>query len=46
MKDTIHKTRKIMVTGYQSMQTLIVALNKNADKYLVEPVEIKIFSIH
>jgi DNA-binding NtrC family response regulator len=40
MKDTVPRTRKIMVTGYPSMQNAIGALNKNADAYLVKPVEI------
>jgi DNA-binding NtrC family response regulator len=29
-----------MVTGYPSMQNAIAALNKNADAYLVKPVDI------
>ena len=33
------KTRKIMITGYPSMQNAITALNKNADAYLVKPVD-------
>ncbi len=41
MKDTVPRTRKIMVTGYPSMQNAIGALNKNADAYLVKPVEIE-----
>ena len=40
MKDTVPRTRKIMVTGYPSMQNAIAALNKNADAYLVKPVDI------
>ena len=34
IKDTVPRTRKIMVTGYPSMQNAIAALNKNADAYL------------
>jgi DNA-binding response OmpR family regulator len=30
-----------MVTGYPSMQNAIAALNKNADAYLVKPVDIE-----
>ena len=41
MKDTIPKTRKIMVTGYPSMQNAITALNKNADVYLIKPVDLE-----
>jgi DNA-binding NtrC family response regulator len=41
MKDTIPRTRKIMVTGYPSMQNAVDALNKNADVYLIKPVDIE-----
>jgi len=41
MKDTTPRTRKIMITGYPSMQTAITALNKNADAYLIKPVNIE-----
>ena len=41
MKDTVPRTRKIMVTGYPSMQNAIKALNKNADAYLIKPVDIE-----
>ena len=41
MKDTVPRTRKIMVTGYPSMQNAIAALNKNADAYLVKPVNVE-----
>ncbi len=41
MKETVPKTRKIMVTGYPSMQNAISALNKNADAYLLKPVDIE-----
>ena len=41
MKDTVPRTRKIMVTGYPSMQNVITALNKNADAYLIKPVNIE-----
>ena len=41
MKDATPRTRKIMVTGYPSMQNAITALNKNADAYLVKPVDIE-----
>ncbi len=41
MKDTTPRTRKIMVTGYPSMQNAITALNKNADAYLIKPVNIE-----
>jgi len=41
MKDAVPKIRKIMVTGYPSMQNAITALNKNADAYLTKPVDIE-----
>ena len=40
MKDSVPKIRKIMVTGYPSMQNALGALNKNADAYLIKPVDI------
>ena len=40
MKDNIPKTRKIMITGYPSIQNAIAALNKNADAYLIKPVDV------
>jgi len=46
MMGTVPKTRKIMVTGYPSMQNAISALNKNADAYLVKPINVeKLLSI-
>ncbi len=41
IKDTVPRTRKIMVTGYPSMQNAISALNKNADAYLIKPIDIE-----
>jgi two-component system nitrogen regulation response regulator NtrX len=41
IKDSVPRTRKIMLTGYPSMQNAIAALNKNADAYLVKPIEIE-----
>jgi DNA-binding NtrC family response regulator len=41
MKDGVPRTRKIMVTGYPSIQNAIGALNKNADAYLLKPVDIE-----
>ena len=42
MRNNVPKTRKIMVTGYPSMQNAISALNKKADAYLVKPVSVEI----
>ena len=41
IKDTVPHTRKIMVTGYPSMQIAVAALNKNADAYLIKPVNVE-----
>lgn len=41
MKDATPRTRKIMVTGYPSMQNAITALNRNADAYLIKPVNVE-----
>ena len=41
LKDGIPRTRKIMVTGYPSMQNAISALNKNAEAYLLKPVDVE-----
>jgi DNA-binding NtrC family response regulator len=41
MKETVPRTRKIMVTGYPSIQNAISALNKNADAYLLKPVDVE-----
>ena len=41
MKVTIPRTRKIMVTGYPSIQNAISAVNKNADAYLLKPVDVE-----
>jgi DNA-binding NtrC family response regulator len=39
MRDSVPRTRKVMVTGYPSMQNAIDALNKNADAYLLKPLD-------
>src|SRR5208283_4222466 len=41
MKDAVPRTRKIMMTGYPSMKNAIAALNKNADIYLIKPIDIE-----
>ena len=40
MKDSVPKIRKIIVTGYPTMQNAIDAVNKKADAYLTKPVEV------
>ena len=39
MKDDLPRTRKIMVTGYPSMQNAVDAVNERADAYLIKPVD-------
>jgi len=41
MKDTVPKVRKIMITGYPSMQNAIEAVNRKADAYIVKPVDVE-----
>jgi DNA-binding response OmpR family regulator len=41
IKDTVPKTRKIMITGYPSKENVIKSLNKHADIYLIKPVKIE-----
>jgi DNA-binding NtrC family response regulator len=41
MKPAVPRTRRIMVTGYPSTQNAIEALNKNADAYLIKPVDVE-----
>jgi len=41
MEDSVPRSRKIMVTGYPSMQNAISAVNKRADAYLIKPVDIE-----
>jgi DNA-binding NtrC family response regulator len=37
VKDTTPKMRKIIITGYPSVQNAIEALNKDADAYILKP---------
>jgi DNA-binding NtrC family response regulator len=40
MKDTVPKVRKIIVTGFPSLQNAIEAVNRKADAYTIKPVEV------
>ncbi len=40
LKEGVPKTRKVIVTGFPSMDNAIKALNKKADAYIVKPVDI------
>jgi two-component system nitrogen regulation response regulator GlnG len=39
LHDGIPRIRKIMVTGYPSIQNSVAAVNKRADAYLIKPVD-------
>lgn len=39
IKDTVPKMRKIIITGYPSIQSAIEAVNKGADGYIVKPFD-------
>jgi DNA-binding NtrC family response regulator len=39
VKDTLPKMRKIIITGFPSLQNSIDALNKGADAYIVKPFD-------
>ncbi len=41
MKINVPRTRKIMVTGYPSTQNAVDSLNKNADAFLIKPVDVE-----
>jgi len=41
MKDTTPKMRKIIVTGYPSLQNAIQAVNRGADAYLLKPFDME-----
>lgn len=40
LRDTKPKMRKIIVTGYPTLQNAIAAVNKGADAYVVKPFEV------
>jgi DNA-binding NtrC family response regulator len=39
IKETVPKMRKIIITGYPSIQNAIEALNQGADGYIVKPFD-------
>ena len=41
MKDTTPKMRKIIITGYPSLQNIVEALNKGANAYIMKPFDVK-----
>jgi len=40
MKDTTPKMRKIIITGYPSLQNAVEALNKEANAYILKPFDL------
>lgn len=41
MKDTTPKMRKIIITGYPTLQNAVEAVNRGADAYIIKPFNIK-----
>ena len=41
IKDAVPKTRKIMLTGFPTLKNAVEAVNKNADAYLMKPVDVE-----
>ncbi len=41
IKDTIPKMRKIIITGFPSVQNAVEALNKGADAYILKPFDME-----
>jgi len=41
MKDAIPKMRKIVITGYPTLQNAIEALNRGADAYILKPFDME-----
>jgi DNA-binding NtrC family response regulator len=39
LKETVPKMRKIIITGYPSLQNAVDALNKGADAYIMKPFD-------
>ena len=38
LKDTVPRMRKIIITGYPTLQNAIEAVNRGADAYIVKPI--------
>ena len=41
LKDTVPKMRKIIITGYPTLQNAIEAVNKGADAYIIKPIDME-----
>jgi two-component system NtrC family response regulator len=41
MTDTVPKMRKIIITGYPTLQNAVEAVNRGADAYIIKPFDVK-----
>jgi two-component system NtrC family response regulator len=41
MKNTVPRARKIIITGYPTLQNAIDAVNRKADAYIMKPFDVK-----
>jgi DNA-binding NtrC family response regulator len=41
MRDTTPKMRKVIVTGYPTLQNAVDAVNRGADAYIVKPFDVE-----
>jgi DNA-binding NtrC family response regulator len=41
MRDSIPKMRKIIITGYPTLQNAVEAVNKGADAYIMKPFDVE-----
>jgi DNA-binding NtrC family response regulator len=41
IKDTTPKMRKIIITGYPTLQNAVEAVNRGADAYIIKPFDVK-----
>jgi DNA-binding NtrC family response regulator len=41
VRDTTPKIRKVMVTGYPTLQNAVAAVNKGADAYVMKPFDVE-----
>jgi len=41
MKDTTPRMRKIIITGYPTLQNAVDAVNRRADAYIIKPFDVK-----
>jgi ActR/RegA family two-component response regulator len=41
MRDTKPKMRKIIITGYPTLQNAVAAVNKGADAYVMKPFDVE-----